>query len=46
MCLLSVDYIELKMSSTKGRGNLLQTYNVLYYYLNYLYYIKQLDIEQ
>ena len=38
--------ILLRMSSTKGGGNSLQTCNVLYYYLDYLYYIKQLDIEQ
>jgi len=42
----NVTHVELRMSSTKGGGNSLQTCNVLYYYLNYLYYIKQLDIEQ
>jgi len=41
-----VDIVELRTSSTKGKKNLLQTCNILYYYLNYFYYIKQLDIEQ
>jgi len=38
--------VELRTSSTKGGENSLQTCNVLFYYLDYLYYIKQLDIEQ
>ena len=32
------DIIELR---TKMRGNLLQIYNILHYYLSYLFYTKQ-----